>query len=81
MFATPVNEKTLKLGKPVRSSLRGPGTAEHFGFPDTVVGVYGGDVSIIIREGKNWAYFSTRSLDGDSIWGGVRQRVVIATRG
>ena len=81
MFATPVNEKTLKLGKPVRSSLRGPGTAEHFGFPDAGDGVYGGDVSIIIHEGKNWAYFSTRSQDGDSRWGGLRQRVVIATKG
>ncbi|MFM7212888.1 MAG: hypothetical protein ACKOYQ_13005, partial [Actinomycetota bacterium] len=81
-FGVDVNEKTLKLGKLKRTSIRGVETARHYNLPDgeKTNPPAGGDISIIVRNKTNWAYVSLMSLDGDDRWGGVRQSIVIATK-
>lgn len=79
MIGRPVNEQTLKLGKPMRSSLRGIETARRYGFND--VGGSGADPTFVVVKGKDRVYFALRSADGNPGNKGIRQRVVTATRG
>lgn len=77
-YVVPVNESTLALGTPRLSPLRGAAVAAHYGIPDT--GGAGGDVTFVVLNGKDRAYYSLRTMDGSGP-GGSRQRVATATRG
>lgn len=83
-FAVDVNEKSLKLGKMKRTSIRSLATARHYGLNTANSGgpqqAVGGDISIIVRNKQDWAYVSLMSADGDDRWGGVRQTIVVAKK-
>lgn len=83
-FAT-VDEASLQLGQPTRSNLRGKSIVDHFGLPEP--DGLGGDISLVVVDGRDQVYISLRSTHDGTRHAGVeegfdavRQRIAVAIR-